>query len=323
MEAHRTNVPLIAGVDYGTADNPKFTYDWPGRESFHEWHYHDSEGSGSHAIGEAGIGFSYNTRNVTIYGKPKRAGTWKLYFLYEAIAGLGFPSQSWTIEIHVTSTSIAAEPELPTFCFVNQQIKDVVISALGGAQPYTFKPYTDPLPEGLVFNPATQKLTGTPKKAGPYHFWLGASDKNGIEGWKEFKGRVISRLSITPEKQELPIAILGRDYNNVELKASGGAGPYTWNNLIFPSGIPDGLTIDKTTGKISGKPSKAGTYFVLVNVVDHDGSGAQSSDVQVLLKGVTDLQLPTSECRCYFGSKANVCQPAEAAPDDCIARWRI
>jgi hypothetical protein len=40
-------------------------------------------------------------------------------------------------------------------------------------------------------------------------------------------------------------------------------------------------------------------------------------------KAITGLQLPTPECRFNFGSEANVCQPAEAAPDDLISRWRI
>lgn len=40
------------------------------------------------------------------------------------------------------------------------------------------------------------------------------------------------------------------------------------------SGLPDGLTIDRSTGVISGSPTTAGTYSVKINVVDANGGRA-------------------------------------------------
>ena len=51
------------------------------------------------------------------------------------------------------------------------------------------------------------------------------------------------------------------------LKAKGGTHPYTWS-LVHGSKLPPGLTLDATTGVISGKATKVGTYTFTVKVLD-------------------------------------------------------
>jgi hypothetical protein len=46
--------------------------------------------------------------------------------------------------------------------------------------------------------------------------------------------------------------------------ASGGTAPYAWT----ASGLPAGLSINATTGQISGVPSAAGTFWVTVSATD-------------------------------------------------------
>ena len=47
-------------------------------------------------------------------------------------------------------------------------------------------------------------------------------------------------------------------------KASGGNTPYKWS--IFEGALPSGLTINATTGTISGTPTKVGSYSFTVKV---------------------------------------------------------
>ena len=60
---------------------------------------------------------------------------------------------------------------------------------------------------------------------------------------------------------------------NVTMAASGGTEPYTWS----ATGLPAGLSIDSTTGIISGIPTEAGTATVDVIVNDSTGQSVTSS----------------------------------------------
>lgn len=61
------------------------------------------------------------------------------------------------------------------------------------------------------------------------------------------------------------------------LAASGGAAPYNWNWAPAPgSSLPNGLTLSPD-GLISGTPTLAGTYNVVVTVADSESPPAQVS----------------------------------------------
>jgi len=61
----------------------------------------------------------------------------------------------------------------------------------------------------------------------------------------------------------------GESYS-AAIAASGGETPYSWS----AAGLPDGLEMDASTGEISGKPLKAGTYELSLVVKDAQGDKA-------------------------------------------------
>ncbi len=55
--------------------------------------------------------------------------------------------------------------------------------------------------------------------------------------------------------------------------ATGGTMPYAWNS----NGMPPGLTLDASSGQITGTPTTAGSYAVSVTVTDSDSPPAHES----------------------------------------------
>jgi len=90
---------------------------------------------------------------------------------------------------------------------------------------------------------------------------------NHFRGW--FIGAVGVNAHTGPlqiETEELPSGELGAPYS-FSLKAKGGTPPYEW----MASGLPEGLSLDRWTGRISGIPRASGTFNVSVTVRDRAG----------------------------------------------------
>ncbi len=82
---------------------------------------------------------------------------------------------------------------------------------------------------------------------------------------------VRSHAALTIDTTSLPAGNERESYN-VDLKASGGVEPYTWNT----EGLPEGLSV-RTNGAITGIPTTFGTSEVRVTVYDSEGTEASKT----------------------------------------------
>ncbi len=88
----------------------------------------------------------------------------------------------------------------------------------------------------------------------------------------------------------LPTAVINSPYT-ASLTASGGRAPYNWNP---GAALPAGLTLNNSTGSITGTPSTTGTFTLPVNVTDQAGnSAAQTFSLSVAAASVQPGVNPT------------------------------
>ena len=77
--------------------------------------------------------------------------------------------------------------------------------------------------------------------------------------------QIVAPLVIT--QVNLPAGQVGVPYSG-GLTAIGGVPPYTWSILQYA--LPPGLSINASTGQITGTPTQAGTFPVKIALTDSD-----------------------------------------------------
>ena len=91
----------------------------------------------------------------------------------------------------------------------------------------------------------------------------------------------------------LPVGTVGKTYSST-LAAANGVAPYAW--AITGGGLPGGLTLDPTTGVISGTPTTDGTSSFTVEATDSSTPTAQTATASLSLTigvGLTAPSIPT------------------------------
>ncbi|MFY9980818.1 MAG: choice-of-anchor tandem repeat GloVer-containing protein [Candidatus Sulfotelmatobacter sp.] len=143
--------------------------------------------------------------------------------------------------------------------------------ASGGVTPYTFSITIGVLPPGLSLNSSTGAVTGTPTTAGTYNFTAQVTDSRGNTATAGSSIVVSPALTLSGPTGTAQVGVA---YNSV-LNASGGVTPYTFSIIV--GSLPPGLTLNASTGAITGVPTTTGTYNFTAQVVDSGGNTATAN----------------------------------------------
>ena len=177
------------------------------------------------------------------------------------------------------------------------------ITATGGTSPFTWSLSTGSLPAGLNLGnstTATVAISGTPTgSAGTSTFTVQVQDAVGSISTRQYTIQVYATPSITGPAS-LPIATVASPYTAPAstFTVTGGATPLVYS----ATGLPAGLTINSSTGAITGTPTtNTGSPFtVTVSVKDANGATASVTpsptltvDKALSITGTLPLGIPS------------------------------
>jgi len=143
-----------------------------------------------------------------------------------------------------------------------------VLTVSGGIAPYTTT-LTGALPTGMTFNAATRTFSGTPTQAGTFNLSVTVTDSTGGTAATITNNYTLviaaPTLTLTPAAGALPGGTAGTAYSQT-FTASGGVAPYTY--AVSAGALPAGLTLNASTGALSGTPTVAGSFGFSITATD-------------------------------------------------------
>jgi prepilin-type N-terminal cleavage/methylation domain-containing protein len=148
---------------------------------------------------------------------------------------------------------------------VNRPYPSTTIVGAGGGGSYIWS--ASGLPAGMTINASTGVISGTPTAAGAPSATITLNDSLGdAPATQQYTVTINAAPSITTASP-LPNGFTGFAYSTT-IAGSGGTAPYAWS----ATSLPAGLTINASTGTISGTPTAAGTSTVAVTLTDAAGA---------------------------------------------------
>jgi hypothetical protein len=194
---------------------------------------------------------------------------------------------------------------------------------LGGNTPYTVTT-GGMFPAGLIVDPITGILTGTPTVSGIFNFDVTATDADGTTISKPYT------ISITDVNGQMPViptpAISTQALDNgvegalyqMQLLETSGTAPFVWTSSV----LPNGLTLN-AAGALTGTPvvGTAGITTPTITVTDKNGK----FDSKVFTLNIAPAPVVVPVCTATETLINNVCvaNPVVVAPLACSGTGKI
>ena len=168
------------------------------------------------------------------------------------------------------------------------------LTAVFGTAPYTWSlvPGQGVLPPGMTLNSTTGVISGNPTTTGVFTFTVQVTDSAAQRqsSTQQLSIAVANPLSITTAATLPQEGVKNAPYS-LTLGALGGTQPYTWS--VISGNLPLGLTLNPSSGAISGTPTVSGTALFTVQAVS-TGPPAQTVTKAVSLTVVDAPVVATS-----------------------------
>jgi hypothetical protein len=195
-------------------------------------------------------------------GTPQAVGTFT-FTIQVTDSAHGLAQQTYSVVVSAPTLTLSVVSSLASGTVGAPYSQKLPVLATGGVPPYTWSLGSSPVP-GLTFDPVAIALSGTPTKAGSFNLTVNVADSAGNTATNQNLTLTIASAALTiTTPAQLAAGALASAYSQT-LAAIGGAPPYAWS----ATGLPSGLTLNSTTGLISGTLAAAGNFSVVVTVTD-------------------------------------------------------
>ena len=123
-------------------------------------------------------------------------------------------------------------------------------------------------------------LSGIPSGGGIFSFVVSLLDANNIPGATSYTLKV-NPPTLTLSPTGLPNANVGTTYSET-IVATGGTSPYTYR--VVAGALPAGISLNASTGVLSGTPSRVGVYHFTISATDSStGTGPYTTSRSYVL----------------------------------------
>jgi hypothetical protein len=249
--------------------------------------------------GSLPTGLSITPATGAISGTPSAIGTYS--FNLVATDALGGTSTQ------TESVGIVAGPSITSSALAGGEVGvaySVTPSISGTTGPYTWSVTNGSLPTGLSINASSGTVSGQPSASGPFSFTLVATDALGGTSTQSETVDIAGAPTVGVS------AVQGGEVDvpySATPTVSGGTGPYTWS--VSVGSLPSGLTLDPTTGAITGTPSASGPANFTLTATDNEGQPASqgvtvliAADPSIATASLPDAQVGTAYSQSVAGT---------------------
>ncbi|HXA04421.1 MAG TPA: putative Ig domain-containing protein [Bryobacteraceae bacterium] len=246
------------------------------------------------SLGALPPGLAINTSTGAITGTPTTAGTSS--FTVQA-ADSGAPQQTATKQFNIIVNPVLAisTTSLPSGTVGTAYSQSLQTNG-GGITPIAWSITLGSLPPGLTLNAGTGVISGTPTTGtgSPFNFTVRAADSGTPQQTSSQALSIsIATAPLSVATTGLPNGVVGQSYNGAILQSAGGNPPVTWS--ISVGALPAGLTLNASSGAITGSPSAAGTTTFTVKATDSTSPTAQNvtKQLSILVNPVLSITTPS------------------------------